>query len=270
LTNSQARKRREFFNPTRRTATTLIEMLVVIGVLAIMLTMFLPAVQQAREAARRVECGNKLRQVGLGLLNFHSAANEFPVGCVEWRATNPLSRQIAWSAYLLPFIEQSQVHAMIDFDSPFDSVSNRAASKITIETYRCPSSARLDVINQFGLSDYGGMFGERITGPNSPAKGVMILDVAVSDKEILDGVSNTLIIAEDTRSSDGHWINGRNIFDQAFALNAGPAFENDIRSDHPGGANVCYSDSSIAFLANATDLKVLASLCTKDNSDFPN
>lgn len=254
----------------QRTATTLIELLVVVGILAILLGLFLPAVQQTREAARRVECGNKLRQIGLGLLNFHTASDEFPVGCVEWRSTDPLSRQLAWSAYLLPFIEQSQIHAQIDFDAPFDSVSNRAASTTTIETYRCPSSSRLDVRSQFGLSDYGGMFGERITGPNSPAKGVMILDVAVSDKEILDGLSNTLIVAEDTRSSDGHWINGRNIFDQAFALNAGPAFENDIRSDHPGGANVCYSDSSIAFLANAIDVKVLASLCTKDNSDFAN
>ena len=254
----------------QRTATTLIELLVVVGILASLLALFLPAVQQAREAARRVECGNTLRQVGLGLLNFHTASDEFPVGCVEWRSTDPLSRQLAWSAYLLPFIEQPQIHAMIDFQSPFDSVANRTVSNMTIETYRCPSSVRVDTPNQFGLSDYGGIFGERITGPNNPSKGVMILDVAVSDKEILDGLSNTLIVAEDTRSSDGHWINGRNIFDQAFALNAGPAFENDIRSDHPGGANVCYSDSSVAFLANAIDLKVLASLCTKDNSDFPN
>lgn len=254
----------------RRTATTLIELLVVVGMIAILLTMFLPAVQQTREAARRLSCGNNLRQIGIGLHNFHSAAEEFPVGCVEWRFNDPQSRQLAWSAYLLPYIEQSQLHDLIDFDAPYDSSVNRQAATRKISVYRCPSSSRLDAEDQFGLSDYGGIFGERITSPNSPAKGVMLLDKPVAVKDIVDGLSNTLIIAEDTRSSDGQWINGRNIFDQAFALNAGPFFENDIRSDHLGGANVCYSDSSIAFLNNAIDLKVLAAICTKDNSDLPN
>ena len=64
----------------------------------------------------------------------------------------------------------------------------------------------------------------------------MIYDRRFTSGEIPDGMPHTLIVAEDTGWSDGQWINGRNIFDQAFAINAAPKYENDIRSDHPGGA----------------------------------
>jgi prepilin-type processing-associated H-X9-DG protein len=81
--------------------------------------------------------------------------------------------------------------------------------------------------------------------------------------EVTDGTSQTLILAEDTAWPDGQWINGRNIFDQAFAINAAPAFENDIRSDHPGGANGLLVDGAVRFLAESTDLDVLAAICTR-------
>jgi prepilin-type processing-associated H-X9-DG protein len=91
----------------------------------------------------------------------------------------------------------------------------------------------------------------------------MLTDQSVSLTMIRDGASKTILIAEDSINPDGQWINGLNIFDQAFAINQGPAFENDIRSRHPGGAQCLMADGSVKFLKQTVDLKVLAALCTR-------
>jgi prepilin-type processing-associated H-X9-DG protein len=107
------------------------------------------------------------------------------------------------------------------------------------------------------------MNGERIISPNNPPKGTMLTDQSVSLTMIRDGASKTILIAEDSINPDGQWINGLNIFDQAFAINQGPAFENDMRSRHPGGAQCLMADGSVKFLKQTVDLKVLAALCTR-------
>jgi hypothetical protein len=91
----------------------------------------------------------------------------------------------------------------------------------------------------------------------------MIFDRSLSAASVRDGLSNTLIVGEDTAWPDGQWINGRNVFDQAYPINAAPPFENDIRSHHPGGAQVVLADSSVRFLSEELDVKVLAALCTR-------
>jgi len=248
-----------------RRAFTLVELLVVIAIIGILVAMLLPAVQSVREAARRTVCMNHLKQIGLALQNHHSAHMEFPVGGTGWRGPwTPDETQIAWSAFLLPFMDQNNVFEQIDFDEAFDSPVNAIAAEAVIETFVCPSSLRgSELSDGRGPSDYGGMFGERITGPNQPAKGLMVYGAARSHRDIPDGSSNTIIVAEDSDFSDGQWINGLNIFDQAFAINAAPEFENDIRSRHPGGANAALADGSVHFLDETVDLEVLAALCTR-------
>ena len=95
----------------------------------------------------------------------------------------------------------------------------------------------------------------------------MLIDSAVNIAQITDGTSATLMISEDSDFADGQWINGRNIFDQAFAINSAPAFENDIRSRHPQGANGLAADGSVHFLAENTVEIVLAALCTRAAGD---
>ena len=86
---------------------TLIELLVVIAIISVLIALLLPAVQQAREAGRRTSCQNNLHQIGIALAAYHNAHNELPVGCTEWRsAANPTARQLAWSARILPELEQ--------------------------------------------------------------------------------------------------------------------------------------------------------------------
>lgn len=244
---------------------TLVELLVVIAIVGVLMGLLLPAVFAAREAARRTTCSANLRQIGIGLANYHATWSTFPPGGVEWRPfLNTTKKQIAWSAFLLPYIEQKPLYASLDLNAAFDSPENAAAAATVLPVYLCPSTLRdVPLIDGRGATDYAGIYGERITSPNSPPKGIMLYDMAIGEKQIEDGLSHTLIVSEDAGFSDGQWINGRNVMDQAYSINAAPEFENDIRSEHPGGANGLLADGSVRFLHEQMDLRILAALCTR-------
>lgn len=255
-----------------RSAFTLVELLVVIAIIAMLVSLLLPAVQAARGAARRTQCQNNQRQIGMGLQSYHSTHNEFPAGAIEWRTgSNSQKRQLAWSAFLLPFIEEQSVYDSLNLETAFDSPENAAGAATMLSIYICPSSRRgARIVDGRGPCDYGGIYGERIVSPNRPPKGTMLYDIAISMEHIKDGISNTLIVAEDSEFDDGQWINGRNVFDQAFAINAAPSFENDIRSEHPGGAYGVRADGSVHFMDESMDLEVLAALCTRAGNEVAN
>lgn len=249
----------------RQTGFTLVELLVVVAIIALLVALLIPAVNKARAAARRASCTNNLRQIGVGLSTYHAAKQAFPPGGVEWRPPgNTEKRQLAWSTFLLPFVGEQPLYDQLDLTTPFDSPENSQAAAKIVSVYVCPSSLRgANLVRGRGPCDYGGIYGERITSRNSPPKGPMIYDRQFSSDEITDGLARTLIVAEDSQFGDGQWINGRNIFDQAFAINAAPELENDIRSDHGPGANGLFADTSVRFLPENTELLVLAAMCTR-------
>ncbi len=263
----------------RPLAFTLVELLVVIAIIGILIALLLPAVQAARESARRVQCRNNLKQIGLALLAYHDAQTALPVGCIEFRLFNQGQerRCLAWSAKVLPWLEEAALHDTIDFRQAYDSPANTVPAAAILSVYVCPSGQRgLQLEQGRGPSDYGGIFGERITGPlPSPPtcsplfcpQGALIHEVAIELRHVTDGLSNTMVVSEDVGFRDGQWINGLNLFDQADKVNAAPAFENDIRSDHPGGALGLLLDGSVQFLSDDMDKFALAALCTRADGE---
>lgn len=254
-----------------RRAFTLVELLVVLAIVGMLVSILVPAVQASREAARRTVCMNNLHQIGIALQLHHEAQQQFPVGGLELRLRpfDKTKRQLAWSAFLLPYLEEHMVFDSLDLGTAYDSPANARAAATVLPVYICPTSVVGErLVENRGPCQYGGIYGERITGPNSPPKGTMLYDIPISEGQIRDGRSNTLIVAEDTRFPDGQWINGRNIFDQAGPINQAPEWENDIRSDHPGGAQSVRADGSVHFMDASLDLAVLAALCTRDGGEW--
>jgi prepilin-type N-terminal cleavage/methylation domain-containing protein len=248
---------------------SLVELLVAVTLIGILLGLLLPAIQATREMARKTQCQNHLHEIGIALLTYHNDRQAFPTGCVEWRSpANPTQRQLAWSVFLLPYLDEQPLLDSLKLSLPFDSPENSLAASRVIPVFVCPSGARgTQLESGRGPCDYGGIYGERIQSPNFPPKGPMLIDEVVRLSQITDGSSHTLVVAEDSGFADGQWINGRNIFDQAFAINTSPNFENDIRSDHPGGAFSLLADGRVEFLAESIDLIFLAGLCTRAGAE---
>jgi len=130
----------------RTTGFTLVELLVVIAIIGILVGMLLPAVQAAREAARRLQCSNNFHQLGIALNSYHDVHRRFPPAYVQ-----PV--RLMWSGCLLPQIEQSNLYNTLQFGEPWEvpDTPNGRACETYIATYRCPSSDAPEHID--GLSD---------------------------------------------------------------------------------------------------------------------
>jgi prepilin-type N-terminal cleavage/methylation domain-containing protein len=140
----------------RRRGFTLVELLVVIAIIGILIALLLPAVQAAREAARRVQCANKFKQVGVAMHNYHAAHKRFPPGTVHWDARNfgdpdcgpnpPPSAPLhyhgwGWCVFLLPYLEQQDIYNQVDFGSGVAiwNPVNFPVTQYRIEAFLCPS-----------------------------------------------------------------------------------------------------------------------------------
>lgn len=120
---------------------TLVELLVVIAIIGILVALLLPAVQAAREAARKTQCKNNLKQIGLGLLNFENTHRQFPPGQKKDCAN---CDKHGWSSFFLPFIEEGSLHDQIDFKRKFTDPVNKPATSSKVAAYLCPSTSRVE------------------------------------------------------------------------------------------------------------------------------
>jgi prepilin-type N-terminal cleavage/methylation domain-containing protein len=252
-----------------RRGMTLVELLVVIAIIGILVGLLMPAVQSARESARRMQCQSQLRQVGLALHNYHAAHRTLPPGCLQWRPFrgNPRLKNFAWSALILPYMEASNVARRVNYDYAFDHPLNAEARRTNLAIYMCPSVPVQP--SQQGKIDYGGIYGQRINTRSQTDNGVFVYDRAIAHREILDGLTQTMMIAEDTGGPDAEWINGSNIFEQSGGINDPTAWamDNEIRSHHRSGAMVLFSCGRTFFASDSTSRPVLAAMITRDWGD---
>lgn len=208
---------------------SLIELLVVIAIVAVLLALLLPAVQQAREAARRTQCLNNLKQIGLALHNYLEQFSVFPPSSTNdveqggWIG-NPLKRHIhSWASLILPQIGSASLYNSINFSVSALHPDNLPVASQVIPIYRCPSYSgpafSLDrnytrfapnyAIQNYvamGASDVGHIYGQN-TGLFEP-DGVIYPLSSTRSAEITDGLSNTMLIVETREKKMSVWIDG--------------------------------------------------------------
>jgi prepilin-type N-terminal cleavage/methylation domain-containing protein len=172
----------------RKRGFTLIELLVVIAIIAILIALLLPAVQQAREAARRTQCKNNLKQIGLALHNYHDAHSVLPPGWVydaARPATSFPTNMWGWNAFILPMLDQAPVYNQINFSNGFPGGLTAAGTDQAegagslhgmemslIAALRCPSDRGLALVTFRGPGTLGSNSGVRVLGARSNYPGV--------------------------------------------------------------------------------------------------
>jgi len=175
---------------------TLVELIVVLTLVLMLTALVLPAVQQAREAARRTQCRSNLWQIGLALHNYQHAHRVLPPGCVN--RTGPIRNQVegyhvGWMVQILPMLEETSAWNQFDFGySVYDRV-NWPVAKADIRTYRCPSYR---YTKGTGESNYGGVHHDVEAPVDVDQNGVLFLNSAIQEEDIPDGLSHTFLAGE--------------------------------------------------------------------------
>lgn len=246
---------------------TLVELLVVLAIIGILVGITLPAVQQSREAARRAQCANNMKNLALGLHSFHDSHRCLPPGQFAYAGLDH-----SWLTYILPHLEQVNVQNRMDLQRPWwDPQVNLPISEIVIPIFRCPSS----LLDEPGDTDYAGISGSaaspKATYSSVSSNGCLTVQwgqvpEGVAFAEISDGLSATVLVAESADrlpTEAGRWADGAGVF----ICNGVVGTYGEIFSRHPGGANVAMADGSIRFLPCTLDKAIVGALCSRNEGD---
>jgi len=289
---------------SRRHGFTLIELLVVIAIIAVLIALLLPAVQQAREAARRSQCKNNLKQLGLGLHNYHDTYTAFPPGAIT-------SHSMGWTTFILPYIDQAPLYQKFNWIAPgtYQAAQRVELGRTRISVYLCPSSSSplslLTADNERGYTQhYVAISGPKgrhpETGNNYDAvyttqarggvatQGFMRANGAgLRMREITDGLTNTLSLGESSwnekqcyrnwvrggiSSSTDYWMdcckNVTNSINSGWN-NSGTTNWNDVSygSEHTGGAQFLLGDGSVRFISENIDFGTYLALASRNGGE---
>lgn len=233
------------------------------SVVPVLVALTLPAIQQAREAARRTQSKNNLKWLGLAMHNYHDVWNHFPTGTLEQQDL-PVEERLSWAYSLLPFLEEAAAYDVADRQQGWQGEGNAALVGRKYSIFRNPS--------QFGerghesSGDYVGIAGVGANAAELPDNdrraGVFGYNRSTTLRSITDGTSNTLMMTDSSQPSVSMFAGGRQTirgFSQQPYLN-GP---DEIGSPHAGIVHGLLADGSVRALSVTTDPKIIESLATK-------
>ncbi len=286
------------FLSTKRRAFTLVELLVVIAIIGILVGLLLPAVQAAREAARRMQCSNNIRQLGIAIHNYESAYQRLPSGWVS--SGNSGVPGWGWAAGLLPFMEGTNLANSIDWRQPIAAAVHDTIRVTVVPSFICPSDPYDNLFEiaeaeedehgghahhggnvdeghklfSISKSNYVGMFGDfELEDAPYAGNGIFYGSSKTKFAHVTDGLSNTIMLGEHSGQL-GSTIWHGNIPEAAesYARVVGVAdhvpnstyghFE-DFRSYHTGGANFARGDGSVQWLPQTIDEGVYKAMSTR-------
>jgi prepilin-type N-terminal cleavage/methylation domain-containing protein/prepilin-type processing-associated H-X9-DG protein len=275
----------------RKRGFTLIELLVAIAIIAVLVSLLLPAVQQAREAARRTQCKNNLKQIGLALQNYHSSFNMLPPGYVAGAGYPATTNGWSWCALLLPQLDQTPLYDSINFNVPVEHPSNQAAVAMKLPAFVCPTdqigAGTFQITDATGnvimasaaAASYAATVGDDSSDADGlTGNGVFYRNSGIRISDIRDGTSTTVLAGDRAWGfSNGTWVGAPNnglcragTFNPwKFATGNSPVFVlvhnnyiniltdsdgglDDFSSFHTGGAQFVMADGSVRFIINIT------------------
>jgi prepilin-type N-terminal cleavage/methylation domain-containing protein len=273
--------------PMRRRAFTMIELLIVVGIIAVLIALLLPAIQSARELARRASCSNNLLQLGIALGNYASTHSVFPPGVVN--STGPIQNlpvgyHHSWVVQILPFLGEKNVYRHFDQLQSVYAPDNSTAREVVIPTFLCPSSPSRGPIS------YAGCHNDAEAPIAANNNGVLYLNSRVGYDDITDGLATTVALGELSRGTAtlgwasgtrstlrnmGHALNEPDVLFPASrsAVFPNPPSEDDFAavtsmvqdgslpidyvggfaSTHASGANFLFCNGSVRFVRTTVD-----------------
>jgi len=287
----------------RRPAFTLIELLVVLAIIGILLALLLPAVQMARESARKTQCQNNLRQIGLALHNYHDSHTCYPAGWIGVDVSSGTLNQAglngwAWGSKLLPQLDQGPLYNQIKFGLAMTDPGNAEIRLHPLPVFRCPSDTagprwtiKTDdgtVLTDLSTANYVGSFGTEsidaceTLAPGRPClgDGVFYQNSAIRNANIVDGLSATAFVGERKSLDADEWYSTWTGYvpraEEAAVRFLGTADHppnhaakhfDDFSSHHSGGAFLLLGDGGVRFVNTNIDIEIFHALGTRDNKD---
>lgn len=297
----------------RRTGFTLIELLVVIAIIAVLIALLLPAVQQAREAARRTQCKNNMKQLGLAMHNYHDTVNRFPFAAHHWGYGG-------WVLFVMPYIDQAPLYSKWDHNTLYYVAPNLSLTQGRLSAHSCPSDTATATWDPQRMPNYNYAvnLGNTSTARVSPLNGVTFSKapfhyeenraapgISYGIRDVIDGTSNTLMLAEVRNGIVNNDLRGLTWFGQhsgftthnspntatpdypeagwcpagastpdlpcvghsGLATGATPA-NMSSRSRHTGGVQVTMCDGAVRFISNNIDLATWRALSTMQGNEI--
>lgn len=274
----------------RRTGFTLVELLVVIAIIGILVSLLLPAVQAAREAARRTTCQNNLRQYGLAIHNYHDTLKRLPVG-------NVWAHMWTFQSRILPYMEQTSIHGLIDYEYPgtcFDYGATRQAIDRALDPGNhmvpvdiCPSDplagriceTNASTVGYHGTTEYLGVMGTSSTAND----GTFFSDSNLGLQSITDGTSHTIIMGERGIPQDLYWGwtycgagydgtgDGDNQCSTRYPFSPGKddgSHNLHFWAHHPGGGHFLFGDTSITFMSYSLNFATFQAMSTRNRGEI--